>query len=135
MRRIREVFGLKHVQGLLERAIARTIDISNGVVHGYLRRAGAVGLSWPPADSLTNEDFELLLFPAPRAASQSPQRPVSDWFYVEKELRRRNVTRLFFWDEYRNAHLDGFGYKWFCTTYEAWKRRVHPSMRQIHLGD
>jgi transposase len=134
MRRIREVLRLKHVQGLPERAIAGTIGISNGVVHGYLRRAGAAGLSWPLPDGLTDEDLELLLFPAPRAASQSPQRPVPDWFYVEKELRRRNVTRLLLWDEHRNAHLDGFGYTWFCTTYEAWKSRVRPSMRQTHMG-
>lgn len=71
MRRNREVLRLKHVQGLPERAIARTIGISNGVVHGYLRRAGAAGLSWPLPDGLTDEDLELLLFSAPRAASQA----------------------------------------------------------------
>jgi hypothetical protein len=37
MRRIKEVLRLKHVQGLPERAIARTVGVSNGVVHGYLK--------------------------------------------------------------------------------------------------
>lgn len=83
---------------------------------------------------MTDEDLELLLFPAPRPPSQSPQRPVSDWGYVDKELRRRNVTRRLLRDEYRAGHLDGFGYRWFCTTYEAWKGRACPSMRQTHLG-
>ncbi len=32
MRRIKEVLRLKHVQGLPERAIARTLGISNGAV-------------------------------------------------------------------------------------------------------
>ncbi|WP_201449716.1 sigma-70 region 4 domain-containing protein, partial [Bradyrhizobium sp. Ai1a-2] len=45
MRRIKEVLRLKHVQGLPERAIARTLGISNGAVHSYLRRAGAAGLN------------------------------------------------------------------------------------------
>ncbi|MCP1866240.1 transposase/DNA replication protein DnaC [Bradyrhizobium japonicum] len=83
---------------------------------------------------MTDEDLELLLFPAPRPASQSPQRPVPDWSYIDKELRRRNVTRRLLWEEYRAVNPDGFGYTWFCTTYEAWKGRVRPSMRQIHLG-
>jgi hypothetical protein len=34
MRRIREVVRLRH-QGLTERVIARTLGVSNGVVHGY----------------------------------------------------------------------------------------------------
>ncbi len=42
---------------------------------------------------MIDEDLELLLFPAPRPASQSLQRSVPDWGYVDKELRRRNVTR------------------------------------------
>lgn len=50
-----------------------------------------------------DEGLELLLFPAPMAASQSPRRPVPDWTYVEKELRRRGVTRVLLWEEYRAA--------------------------------
>jgi DNA-directed RNA polymerase specialized sigma24 family protein len=45
MRRIREVLRLRHVQGLTERVIARMIGVSNGVVHGYLRRARLAGLT------------------------------------------------------------------------------------------
>lgn len=124
MRRIKEVLRLKHVQGLPERAIAHTLGISKGAVHNYLRRAGAAGLNWPLPAGMSDEDLELLLFPAPRPASQSPERPVPDWGYVDKELRRRNVTRRLLWDEYRATHPDGFGYTWFCTTYEAWKGRA-----------
>ncbi|RWA78177.1 MAG: hypothetical protein EOQ31_35560 [Mesorhizobium sp.] len=43
MRRIREVLRLRHVHGLTERALG----VSNGVVHGYLRRARLAGLNWP----------------------------------------------------------------------------------------
>ena len=53
---------------------------------------------------------------------------------MEKELRPRSVTRLLLWEEYRAANPDGFGYTWFCTTFEAWKQRTRPSMRQTHIG-
>jgi len=131
MRRIREVLRLRH-QGLTERVIARTLGVSNGVVHGYVRRARLAGLTWPLPEGLDDESLELLLFPAP--ASQSDRRPSPDWAYVEKELRRRSVTRLLLWEEYRAANPDGFGYTWFCTTFEAWKQRARPSMRQTHIG-
>src|SRR5665811_1938086 len=101
MRRIREVLRLRH-QGLTERVIAGVIGASNGVVHGYLRRARLAGLTWPLPEGLDDEGLELLLFPAPTAASQSDRRPAPDWVYVEKELRRRSVTtRLLLWEEYR----------------------------------
>src|SRR6188768_4173179 len=118
MRRIREVLRLRH-QGLTERVIARMIGVSNGVVHGYQRRAQLAGLTWPLPDGLDDDGLELLLFPAPTAASQSDRRPEPDWIYVEKELRRRSVTRLLLWEEYRAANPDGFGYTWFCTTFES----------------
>jgi len=133
MRRIREVLRLRH-QGLTERVIARMIGVSNGVVHGYLRRARLTGLTWPLPEGMDDEGLELLLFPAPIAASQSDRRVVPDWIYVEKELRRRSVTRLLLWEEYRAANPDGFGYTWFCTTFEAWKKRARPTMRQTHMG-
>src|SRR6266849_2659384 len=126
MRRIREVLRMRH-QGLTERVIARTLGVSNGVVHGYVRRARLAGLSWPLPEGMDDEGVELLLFPAPTAASQSERRPAPDWLYVEKELRRRSVTRLLLWEEYRAANPDGFGYTWFCTTFEAWKKRVRPT--------
>src|ERR1700724_283287 len=133
MRRIREVLRLRY-QGLTERVIARTLGVSNGVVNGYVRRARRAGLAWPLPESIDDEGLELLLFPAPLAASQSDRRAAPDWIYVEKELRRRSVTRLLLWEEYRAANPDGFGYTWFCTTFEAWKKRARPTMRQPHLG-
>ena len=54
MRRIREVLRLRH-QGLTERVIARTLGVSNGVVHGYVRRARLAGLTWPLPEGL--DDF------------------------------------------------------------------------------
>ena len=68
------------------------------------------GLSWPLPEGLDDDGLDLLLFPAPMAASQSDRRPIPDWIYVEKELRRRSVTRLLLWEEYRAANPDGFGY-------------------------
>ena len=54
MRRIREVLRLRQ-QGLTERVIARMLGVSNGVVHGYVRRARLAGLTWPLLEGLDDE--------------------------------------------------------------------------------
>ena len=132
MRRIRDVLRLKHDSSLSERLIARTLQVSNGAVNSYLQRARVAGLTWPLPDSFDDEALERLLFPAPHPKADA--RPGPDWAHVERELRRRGVTRALLWEEYRAAHPDGFGYSWFCEQYEAWKARARPTMRQTHLA-
>lgn len=133
MRRIRDVLRLKFAQGLSERAIATSLGLGKGSVGAYLRRAREAGLSWPLPDDLDDDSLELLLFPASPPVPD-PNRPVPDWSVIDKELRRRGVTRMLLWQEYRAQRPDGFGYTWYCTHFDAWKGRVRPSMRQTHVG-
>ncbi|MDR5655555.1 sigma factor-like helix-turn-helix DNA-binding protein, partial [Ruixingdingia sedimenti] len=133
MRRIRDVLRLRFAQGLSERAIAASLGLGKGSVGTYLCRARDAGLAWPLPDGLDDDSLELLLFPNASDVSD-PDRPVPDWAEIDKELRRRNVTRMLLWQEYRAQHPNGFGYTWFCTHFEAWKGRVRPSMRQTHVG-
>lgn len=133
MRRIRDVLRLKFAQGLSERSIAASLGLGKGSVGTYLRRARDAGLSWPLPDGLDDDSLELLLFPSSPSVPD-PDRPVPDWAAMDKELRKRSVTRMLLWEEYRAQHPGGFGYTWFCTHFDAWKGRVHPSMRQTHAG-
>jgi len=133
MRRIRDVLRLKYAQGLSERAIAGSLGLGKGTVGSYLMRARSAGLDWPLPDGLSDDDLELLLFPAAPAKGDD-ERPVPDWAQVDRELRQPGVTRALLWEEYRAAHPKGFGYAWFCQHFEAWRGRVRPTMRQTHVG-
>jgi transposase len=133
MRRIRDVLRLKFAQGLSERAIATSLGLGKGSVGTYVRRARDAGLNWPLPEGLDDDGLELLLFPAAPGVPD-PNRPVPDWSLIDKELRKRGVTRMLLWQEYREHYPDGFGYTWFCTHFDAWKGRVRPSMRQTHIG-
>lgn len=133
MRRIRDLLRLKYAQGLSSRAIASSLSISKGAVGAYLSRVRAAGLSWPLPPDLDDDALELLLFPG-QVCSRVPERPLPDWGAVDRELRRKGVTRALLWEEYRAAYPEGYGYAWFCEHYEAWKGRVRPTMRQTHLG-
>ena len=133
MRRIRDVLRLKFAQGLSERAISASLGLGKGSVGSYLQRARQAGLSWPLPEGLDDDGLELLLFPASPSVPD-PNRPVPDWSAIDKELRKRGVTRMLLWQEYQEQHPGGFGYTWFCTHFDAWKGRVRPSMRQTHVG-
>jgi transposase len=132
MRRIREVIRLKFGSGLSDRALAAAVGISKGAVASYVSRARAAGLSWPLPADLDDTALERRLFPGPLAPEAA--RALPDWAEVERELRRRGVTRALLWQEYRARHPDGFGYSWFCEAYDSWKGQVSPTMRQSHVG-
>jgi transposase len=102
-------------------------------VSGYLSRTRAAGVSWPSAEDLDDVQLEALLFPPPPAIA-ADQRPMPDWTWVHRELRRPDVTLALLWEEYRASAPDGFGYSWFCDLYRGWAGRLKPTMRQTHIA-
>src|SRR5438094_268104 len=133
MRQIREVLRLRFASKLPQRAIAKSLGLSQGAVSGYLSRARAASVVWPLPEDLDDARLEALLFPlAPAIASD--QRPMPDWAWVHRELRRPDVTLALLWEEYRAGAPDGFGYSWYCDLYRAWAGRLKPTMRQTHIA-
>src|SRR5271169_2435196 len=133
MRQIREVLRLCVESRLPQRAVARSLGLSQGAVSGYLSRARAVGIAWPLSGDLDDAQLEALLFPPP-SGTPADQRPMPDWGWVHGELRRPDVTLALLWEEYRAGAADGFSYSWFCDLYRAWTGRLKPTMRQVHVA-
>lgn len=131
MRKIREVLRLQLQCGLTKRQIATSCKIGLGTVYEYLRRARDAGLSWPLPEELTDEELERRLFPPPPDIP-SDQRPLPDWPTVGQELRKKGVTLLLLWYEYRAVHPEGYGYSRFCELYNLWAGAAEPRMRCVH---
>jgi transposase len=133
MRKLHEVLRLKWEHGLSHRAIASSCGISPATVSEYVQRAHAAGLSWPLPADLTEDQLQARLFP-----SLEPTRgrsiPVPDWAQIHTELRRKGVTLRLLWDEYREAHPDGYGYSQFCEHYRQWASHLQPTMRLCHAA-
>ncbi len=131
MRKIREVLRLRYDHKLTTRAIGVSCSIGRTTASEYLQRATDAGLTWPLPAGLDDEALELLLFPLAPSAPAG-ERPLPDWDYVHKELRRKGVTRFLLWQEYKSNHLDGLQYTQFCDRYLQWRGRQDPVMRQVH---
>jgi transposase len=131
MRRLRELLRLKFETGLSHRAIARSCAIGLGTVTSCLQRAAAAGLTWPLPADLDDAALEARLFARP-VYDTTRHRAVPDWAHVHQELKKPGVTLQLLWEEYRAAHLAGYGRTQFCAHYRDWARKLTPSMRQVH---
>jgi transposase len=129
MRKIREVLRLKHEAGLSTRQIAACTRMGRTTVIDYLRRVEQAGLDWPLDEKLSDEALERLLFP-PLAVGRARDEP--DWAALDAELRRKGVTLMLLWQEYKANHPEGYQYSRFCERYRLWKNSVDLVMRQHH---
>ncbi|HTR17018.1 MAG TPA: IS21 family transposase [Acetobacteraceae bacterium] len=133
MRKVREVLRLRHACGASVRTIARAVGVGHTTVAEYLRRTTVIGITWPVPPALDDAALERRLF-APPGFNTPQSKPMPDWHHVHAELRRRGVTLLLLWEEYRAAHPDGYGYSRFCDLYIDWRRGISATMRQTHVA-
>ncbi len=131
MRKISEVLRLKHGQNFSTRKIATCCGVGKSTVSSYLSKAEDAGISWPLPEDMTEEKLHALLFKSkPAQVSAS----VPDWNLVHKELQKKGVTKFLLWDEYKQAHPEGFEYSWFCREYKAWSGKLDLVMRHTHMA-
>jgi len=130
MRKICSVLRLYFAANLSVRAIARSIGASPSTVGDYVRRAQLAGLGWPLPEGMSERAVEARLFPPAKPAHL--ERPLPQWPWVHRELRRKGVTLALLWQEYKAEHEDGLQYSQFCERYRVWRKRVDAVMRQEH---
>lgn len=131
MRKIRDVLRYRHSTDLSLSAIARALNISKGVVAKYLKLSAEAGLGWPLPEDLDDAALEKRLYQ--QLTARAPTFVEPDYADVHQELKRKGVTLILLWEEYRQGAGDrAYQYTAFCTHYRAWAGQLKRSMRQIH---
>jgi transposase len=129
---MRSILRLTYDQGLSVRAVSERLGLSKTTVSTYVLRAREAGLAgWPlPPGYDADAAVERAVF---RRVGRPP-RDLSepDWPLIVREIKRKGVTLLLLWQEYRAAHPEGYGYTWFCDRYLGFVRRTHVSFRNRH---
>jgi len=131
MRKVREVLRLNFDCKKSQREIAQSCGIARSTVGDYLIRFQATGLNWPLPEELTEEKLEGLLFSS-RGGRGPTKRPLPDCSNVHTELKKKGVTLMLLWSEYKSANPEGCQYSQFCNYYRAWKNKLDPCLRQHH---
>src|ERR1700684_2644130 len=134
MRKVKEVLRLKFGLGLRQDQIARSCSIGQATVHRYLQKAAAAGLSWPLPEDCDDGRLDALLFPVRRGRPCQATREGLDLAEVHRQLKaHQHVTLQLLWEEYRQGHVQGYGYSRFCELYQRWARNQNVVMRQQHV--
>ena len=129
MRAIKEILRLKWVCGLSDRQVSRSCSLGRATIAEYVRRAEAARLSWPLPEDMDDARLEALLFPV-SSPPPSGSRFLPDWAQVREELKGKGVTLSLLWQEYKEAHPEGYQYSWFCNLYHIWTGKLDLVMRQ-----
>jgi len=127
MLKTREILRLKNEVGLSLREIAQACNCGKTTVSEILKRAEKAGITWPI--EISDKQLMSLLYP-PAETRKSPSEP--DMEYVFHEMKKKNITLMLLWEEYKEKHPDGIMYTQFCDRYRKFKRTIKfPCIRSI----
>ena len=130
MRKIKEILRLKFKLWLSRNNIAKACGISTKAVSNCLSRAENAGMGWPVPEGIGDPELEDRLYSQP--VTQFTAKPNPDWNRIYREMKKRSVTLILLWEEYKEEHPDGIGYSRFCEKYSNWTKKLDPVMRLTH---
>ncbi len=128
MRKIREILRLHFDAGLSTRQVALSCNNGRSTVGEYIKRARTAGLGWPLPVDMDDTQLEAALFKQP---NYKTKRPLPNMHYLHAEIRRKGVTLQLLWNEYKQAHPDGYEYTQFCEHYWRSKQNYSDPMVEV----
>lgn len=134
LRTVRELLRLHFEHNLSRRAIARACAVSPTTVIEYIERAVCSGQDWAAISSLDDNSLKGIL--SPEGEASPPRKLLPDFIYLRNEMKKKGVTLMLLWEEYRAANPDGYGRSQFFDLYAKHGRTLDPVMRFDHkAGD
>lgn len=136
MSKIRQILRL-HTQGCSKLQISVQAGISRNTLKKYLHEFEQSGLSFVEINELSDKDLEDL-FVKPEEKPLNPKLALLFSLFpaIDKELKRKGVTRHLLWEEYKRKYPDGLGRSQFKHYFAQWKAQVSPTMHMEHkAGD
>lgn len=127
MLKAREILRLKYEAGLSLREIGKSCNCGKSTVSEVLERAEKAGITWPIY--LCDKELMSLLYP-PIDNKTSPPEPNME--YVFYEMKKKSVTLMLLWEEYKDKHPNGIMYTQFCERYRNFKKNNDITMHIDH---
>lgn len=138
MNKIRLLLRL-HAQGCGKKSISAHTGIARNTVKKYLLHFVSLRLTLDQVDRLNDHELSLLFIQGEQ------QGPVSSARYdslealfpeLEKQLKRKGITRQHLWEQYRQKHPEGYGRSHFNHLLQDYIGRSQPVMHIEHkAGD
>lgn len=129
MLKAREILKLKYEVGLSLREIGTSCNCGKTTVAEILERAKNADITWPI--ELSDKQLMSLLYPPDKSTSKTPE---PDMEYVFYEMKKKGVTLMLLWEEYKEKHPEGVMYTQFCERYRKFKKKNNLTMHIEHTA-
>jgi len=126
MLKAREILRLNRA-GLSLRDIAQSCRCGKTTVSEVLSRAKKAKISWPV--DLNDKKLMSLIYPP---VQKPPSSPEPDMEYVFYEMKKKGVTLMLLWEEYKETYSNGIMYTQFCGRYRDFKKSNRLTMHLEH---
>ena len=131
MHTAREILRLMFLDGMGDREIARSCNVSHVTVGNYRDQTLEEGLTHNQLEQMDDKKLEMVL-KNKRGRKHQIERPQPDFSWIHKELKKKGVTRQLLWEEYKEQHPEGYEKSQFNDLYRIWSKKLDLSMRQSH---
>lgn len=132
MKYIREILRMKYACNCSNRAISRSLGIEKTTIKRCIDRTTTVGLSWPLPDNLSDADLEQKLYPKSKGVQMLIKANDLELGKIHKELKRKGITKLLLWEEYKERNPAGYSFSRFCGLYREWAKAKDIWMPQTY---
>ena len=115
--------------------IIELTGVSRNILKKYLKIYNRLGLGLQDIEGHSDQELDNLfsenLLPEP-----SDKYKALETFFttMEKELKKRGITRQILWERYIAVHPDGYKVSQFKYHYQQWLRRSKPVMHIEHIA-
>jgi len=135
MSKIKEVLRLKYLNKLSNRQIQSITGVSRNSVANYAEAYKELGSTLTEVLALSDDALQDLFHPKKiKFASVKSSINHPDWVKVHEALKKKGMTRLLLWEEYKQADNTLYSYSQFNRYYKRYIQTINPSMRQIHYS-
>src|ERR1700728_680583 len=113
--------------------IIRQTGIPRSILRTYLTDFKRSGLTFEEINELTDKDLaDLFHRPSDKPVNPRLQTLLNLFPAIEKELKRKGVTRKLLWEEYIKKYPDGYEYTRFNRYFAQWVNKPIPILHKEH---
>jgi transposase len=134
MSKIRQILRL-YSKGIGKRKIASRVGSSKNTVNIYIDNFIKLRLTVEEAMKLSDLELNNLFHPPRVEYTSERAKELLDFFpEAARMLRRRGVTRMFVYAEYKKQHPEGYCRSQFYELFARWSNKVKPVMHIEHIA-
>lgn len=134
MSKLRQMLRL-YAQGESKLRISELTGVSRNTLKKYLKIYAQLGLNLTEIEKKSDQELDQL-FGECQLPEPCEKYKVLETFFpeMEKELKKRGVTRQILWERYIARHPDGYKVSQFKYHYQEWLKQSKPVMHIEHIA-